>query len=104
MIETDKQSLTIVRVYTDDSGCDLDNILDVLSKKQAIVGLTVFRGIAGFGPTHKIRKATFIELSANLPIVIEFFHETKGIEKIINNLHEHIKEAHIVNWKVNLSF
>jgi uncharacterized protein len=104
MIEKNKQNLTLVRVYTDDGNCDLDKVLDTLSNNQAIIGLTVFRGIAGFGPHHKLHKATFIDLSAKLPIVIEFFHKTEEVEKIINNMHQLIKKAHIVNWAVNLSF
>ncbi|MFK5891946.1 MAG: DUF190 domain-containing protein [Pseudomonadota bacterium] len=99
-----KKTLTLVRVYTDDGKCDLDNILDILTDNHKITGLTVFRGIAGFGPHHKIHKVTFLELSAKLPLVIEFFHETQGIEEIINTMHELIEQAHIVNWPVNLSY
>ena len=99
-----KKTLTLVRVYSDDGKCDLDKVLDILTENQKISGLTVFRGIAGFGPHHKIHKVTFLELSANLPLVIEFFHETQGIEEIINTMHQLIDKAHIVNWKVNLSY
>ena len=104
MKELNKKNLTIVRVYTDDGKCDLDKILDILSKNKDISGLTVFRGIAGFGPNHKLHKVSFLELSAHLPLVIEFFHQTKGIERIINEMHQLIEQAHIVNWDVNLSF
>ncbi|MFK5984846.1 MAG: DUF190 domain-containing protein [Pseudomonadota bacterium] len=97
-------TLTLVRVYTDDGKCDLDNTLDLLAANKKITGLTVFRGIAGFGPRHKVHKANFLELSAKLPLVIEFFHETQGVEEIILSMHKLIEEAHIVNWEVNLSF
>ena len=99
-----KTTTTLVRVYTDEGKCDLDKILDTLTNNKEISGLTVFRGIAGFGPHHKLHKVTFLELSAKLPLVIEFFHQTQGIEDIINSIHQLIEGAHIVNWQVNLSY
>jgi len=99
-----KKTTTLVRVYTDDGKCDLDKILDKLTNNNEISGLTVFRGIAGFGPHHKIHKVTFLELSAKLPLVIEFFHKTEGVDEIITTIHELIEQAHIVNWEVNLSY
>lgn len=34
-------------------------------------GVTVYRGLEGFGTTHKLRSADVLELSANLPVVVE---------------------------------
>ncbi len=99
-----KKKLTLVRVYTDDGRCDLDKTLDILAANLKITGLTVFRGIAGFGPNHMIHKASFLELSAQLPLVIEFFHEKDGVDAIIDDMHRLIEQAHIINWDINLSF
>jgi uncharacterized protein len=99
-----KKATTLVRVYTDDGKCNLDKLLDTLTNLKAISGLTVFRGIAGFGPHHKLHKVSFLELSAKLPLVIEFFHDSQGIDEIINTMHQLIDGAHIVNWEVNLSY
>jgi len=95
---------TLIRIYTDDSKCDLDSILDRLSKNKEITGLTVFRGIAGFGPNHHLHTVNLLDLSSQLPLVIEFFHECSGVDLMIEQIHQLIDQAHIVHWDVNLSF
>jgi len=95
---------TLVRVYTLEGKCDLDRVLEQLFANDKITGLTVFRGIAGFGPHHHMHKASILELANKLPLVIEFFHHNDGIETIINQIHGLIDKAHIVHWPVNLSF
>jgi len=95
---------TLVRVYTLEGKCNLDSVLEQLFANTKITGLTVFRGIAGFGPHHHMHKASILELSNKLPLVIEFFHETDGLDGIIHEVHQLIEKAHIVHWQVDLSF
>ncbi|MBF0265623.1 MAG: DUF190 domain-containing protein [Gammaproteobacteria bacterium] len=99
-----KSKQTLIRVYTNESKCDLDSILETLSQNTEISGLTVFRGIAGFGPHHHLHTAHLLDLSTDLPLVIEFFHTAEGVDLMIEQIHELIEQAHIVNWEVNLSF
>jgi len=95
---------TLVRVYTIEGKCDLDMVLEQLFAKDNISGLTVFRGIAGFGPHHHMHKASILDLSNKLPLVLEFFHHNEGVEEIIEWVHQLVEGSHIVHWKVNLSY
>ena len=95
---------TLVRVYTLEGKCHLDSVLEKLFANKKITGLTVFRGIAGFGPHHHMHKASMMDLSNKLPLVIEFFHQPEGLGEIINEIHRLIEKAHIVHWSVDLSF
>ncbi len=97
-------SVSLIRVYSDDGKCDVDEILEILMQNPLISGLTVFRGIAGFGPHHQLHTMKLLDLSADLPLVIEFFHQSETVADIIQQVHQLIDKAHIVSWPVNLSY
>lgn len=39
--------------------------------KHDFAGATVYRGLEGYGTTHKLHSADVLDLSANLPVIIE---------------------------------
>jgi len=102
--EITKQVVTLVRVYTDDSNGHISKTLDQLHKRGDVIGMTIFRGVAGFGEQGHIHQSTLLDLSSHLPVVIEFYHKSDKSEQLINFIHEQINNAHIISWEVNLSF
>ena len=51
------------------------------AKKQELAGCTILRGIMSFGPSTKVHTAKLIDISEDLPIIIEIVdHE----EKVVN--------------------
>jgi len=99
-----KQPVTLVRVYTDDSKGHVNDMLEHLHQRGDVIGTTIFRGIAGFGGHGHIHQTQLLDLSSNLPIVIEFYHKCDKSEELINFIHQQIQNAHIISWEVNLSF
>ena len=49
-------------------------------KEKKYAGVTVLRGITGFGHSMKIHTANLIELSTDEPIIIEIVDNTEKIE------------------------
>jgi PII-like signaling protein len=62
-------------------------IVELLRAKH-YAGATVFRGIMGFGPSSKLHTDHFLELSSDLPIVIECIETQENIEAILPQLDE----------------
>jgi PII-like signaling protein len=60
-------------------------ILELLRERH-YAGATVFRGIAGFGPTARLHTDTILRLSVDLPIVIECVETQERIEAILPEL------------------
>lgn len=50
------------------------------AKDNELSGVTVYRGIMGFGMSSKISSSKFWELTEKLPVTIEILDETKKIE------------------------
>ncbi len=98
-----KQAITLIRVYTDDSHGHINTMLEQLHNREDVCGATIFRGVAGFG-LHGIHQSSLLDLSSQLPVVIELFHKSNESEELIQFIHEQIRNAHIISWDVNLSF
>lgn len=88
----------IVRIYITESSHLLKTIIDYLKNTAKIRGVSVFRAISGFGETSEHTTA-FIDLSLNLPLIIEFFDSKDKIDPALEHLNEIIKHEHIVFWK-----
>jgi hypothetical protein len=90
--------VTMVRLYLSEHDSHLDNLLKQLHDKEKVRGVTVFRGIVGFGDTGELHSVRLTDLSLDLPLVVEFFDEPAKIESILDHLNTTIKPRHMVKW------
>ena len=94
--------MLIVRIYLSEEKAHLEHLLSLLHDVEKVKGVSVFRGIEGFGDSGTVHTAKIIDLSMNLPIVVEFFDETEKVNGIIDHLNEFVKPGHIVSWPVQV--
>jgi hypothetical protein len=73
-----------------------------LLRKRHYAGATVTRGIAGFGASSRIHAAKFLELSLDLPIVIECVETQEKIDEILPDLDQMVTGGLITLEKVNV--
>lgn len=93
--------VTMVRIYLTEGEQQLNTLLKRLRDWEKLRGVTVFRGISGFGTDGVIHGSNFIDLSLNLPIVVEFFDEPAKIDSICEHLGSLIKPGHMVKWQAH---
>ena len=63
------------------------------ARERHLAGATAWRGILGFGPTARMRTAKLLDLSSDLPMVIEIVDEEKKVDAFIPTLHELFEKA-----------
>lgn len=100
-----KQSkVTVVRVYCSEKGGQYWELLEHLHDTAQVAGVTAFRGIAGFGGSGRVHDAHLLDVSLDLPIIIEFFDRPERVEAILHELKDLVPPGHIVSWqaKANL--
>ncbi len=97
------EQVSVVRIYITEGHSQLDKLLKQLRDWEHIRGVTVFRGISGFGDSGVIHKSTIIDMLGELPLVIEFFDTPDKVEEIINHLKTEIKPGHILTWSAKMS-
>ena len=95
--------ITIVRIYLTEGEKQLKSLMKRLRDWEKLRGLTVFRGISGYGESGVIHGADIVDLSLNLPIVVEFFDEDEKINSILEHLDDQIKPGHMVRWNAGIN-
>ena len=98
-----ENEVTIVRVYLHEAKAHLSELLEYLHDENKVHGVTVFRGITGFGSSGEYHSSTLMDLSLDLPIVIVFFDEPDKVKSIIDYLNTKIKPGHIVYWSAHIN-
>ena len=71
-------------------------------KKEKMAGVTVLRGIDGFGKSSHLHTTSILRLSTDLPIIIECVDKKENIDKIKPMLDTIIKEGLITEGVVRI--
>lgn len=73
-----------------------------LARKNGLAGATAFKGCMGFGCKSHMHTAKLLELSSDLPILIEIVDSEEKISQFLPQLDELVKEGLITMEKVNV--
>lgn len=91
-------NVTMVRIYITEASKLLRPIIDYLNNEAKVRGISVFRAISGYGETGA-HDSSLMDLSLNLPLVIEFFDSNQKIQDAMEQLSKMVKPEHIVMWE-----
>lgn len=97
------KQMTMVRIYIHENEHGrrkllLNEVLNILHDQHRVKGVTVFRGIAGFGDDGEVHAADLLRLNVDLPEVIEFFDEPDVVAAVLELLNDIVPEGHIITW------
>ncbi len=69
---------------------------------EKLAGATVTRGIMGFGADRHIHSTKLLELSLDLPIIIEIVDTEESIQKILPYLDEVVQDGFVTMERVKV--
>jgi len=76
-------------------------ILELL-RAEKIAGASVLRGIAGFGAKSHLHSAAILDISDNLPLVVEAVDTEQAIRQVLPKLDEMITDGLVTLEKVDV--
>lgn len=80
----------LMRIYTDESARSghksLFEHIVCKARDEGLAGATVLRGPMGFGHTHRIQNASILNLSGNLPLVIEIVDREDKLRDFLSGI------------------
>lgn len=86
-----------LRIYIGESdrwqGKPLFQAIVECAKSLDLAGATVFRGIMGYGAHSRIHTARIVDLSADLPILVEIIDSEEYVQKLLPHLDEMVNEG-----------
>jgi PII-like signaling protein len=97
-----KLDITCVRVYLTEGEGRMETLLRRLHDEEQVQGVTVFRGICGFGKSGTMHSSSLLDMSLDLPLVIEFFDVPEKVNNILEHLRHQVEPGHIVSWPATL--
>lgn len=71
-------------------------------RREGFAGATVFRAVAGFGANSVIHTSRLLELSSDLPVVVEIVDSEEHIEKLLPILDEMLDDGLVTMEKVRV--
>lgn len=100
------QDCVLLRIFFGESdeykGKPLYEQIVFKAKELHMAGATVLKGVMGFGADSRIHSAKLLDISQDLPIVVEIVDIEENINKLLPFLDETIKEGLVTMEKVKV--
>ena len=94
---------TLVRIFVGEGDQwrhrQLANALLERLRAEGFAGATVMRGVAGFGANSVIHTSNLVDLSGDLPVLIEVVDDAEHIDKLVAILDEMIGGGALVTME-----
>jgi PII-like signaling protein len=96
----------LLRIFIGESdkykGKPLYEVIVQKARELHLAGATVIRGILGYGADSRMHKAKLLDLSEDLPIIIEIVDSQEKIDLLIPFLDENVTEGLITLEEVKV--
>lgn len=93
----------VARIYVTEGEHVHQKIFQRLHDEHKAKGVTVFRGITGFGRSGETHSSSLLDMSFDLPVVIEFFDEADKVSDALDSIADLIKPDHVITFDAELS-
>jgi uncharacterized protein len=90
--------VTMVRIYLREAENLLGKVINYLHDEAKVRGVTVSRGIEGFSEDGTLRTLSLLNLSLDLPLIVEFYDDSRKVEGVIATLVDEMHLPHIVSF------
>ncbi len=97
------ESVTMVRIYLTEGQHQLQPLMKLLHDEEKVRGVTAFRGMMGFGRSGEMHSSTLLDLSLDLPLILEFFDAPEKVARVLQRLDSIIQPGHMVSWPASVN-
>lgn len=96
----------LVRVYIGENdtwhGKPLFEAIVLRAREEGLAGATVFRGIEGYGASSRVHTTRLLELSSDLPVVIELIDVHERVARFLPILDEMVGDGLVTTQPVHV--
>ena len=93
----ERENGKLLRIYIDEEdkfeGKPVYRWLVERARKEGLCGVTVLRGILGYGARGKVHSANILRMANELPLVVEIVDSEEKIEKFMVFVERAVKEG-----------
>ena len=86
----------VARIYVTEGKHVHDKVFRILHDEHKVMGVTLFRGISGFGRSGETHSAGLLDISFDLPVVIEFFDTEDNVQQALNAIADLVPTGNVL--------
>ena len=94
------QPMKLLKIYTGENehwqGTVLYHALTLKFRELELAGVTVYRGMEGYGPEKRLRTSRILDLSTDLPVILEVVETEENINRVLPLVKEMVKKGIII--------
>ena len=95
--------VTVARIYVTEGKHIHEKIFQRLHDEHKVTGVTVYRGITGFGKSGQTHSSSLLDMSFDLPVVVEFFDTPENVESALASISDLISPGHVLTFNADFS-
>lgn len=95
-------SITVARIYSREKEHNLQNALKFLHDEHRVMGATIIRGIQGFSLDGVMHEVSLVDLSLDLPLILEFFDTPERVKIVLEALETQISHHAVICTEATL--
>ena len=95
--------VTVARIYVTEGKHIHEKIFERLHDEHKVKGVTVYRGITGFGKSGETHSSTLLDVSFDLPVVVEFFDTEENVKIALDSISDLIRPGHVLTFAADFS-
>lgn len=96
-------NIIVARIYVTEGQHMHEKIFQRLHDEHKVKGVTMFRGIAGFGESGQTHSSSLLDMSFDMPVVVEFFDEAECVSQALESLSDLISSYRVITFAAESS-
>jgi PII-like signaling protein len=94
--------ITVARIYVTEGKHIHEKIFERLHDEHKVKGVTVFRGVTGFGQSGSEHSSSLLDMSFDLPVIVEFFDSEENVRVALGSLSDLVPPGHTITFEAEL--
>jgi PII-like signaling protein len=95
--------VTVARVYVTEGKHIHEKIFQRLHDEHRVKGVTVYRGVTGFGKSGETHSSTLLDLSFDMPVVVEFFDSEDNVKAALDAISDLVSPGHVLTFAADFT-
>ena len=88
----------VARIYVTEGKHSHEKIFEKLHDEHNVMGVTVYRGISGFGQSGQTHSSSLLDVSFDLPVIIEFFDTPEKVSIALDSIKDLIETGRVLTF------
>lgn len=93
----------VARIYVTEGKRIHEKIFKRLHDEHKVMGVTVYRGVTGFGKSGETHSSNLLDVSFDLPMVVEFFDTEAKVTSALSSISDLVPPGHVLTFTADFS-